>query len=129
MLTIVGYPELAAHVVVTTTFAAVVCCLITTYSGYIARDHLIDPGLVDNDVLVGILVGIVAIPSASATSSLCRACAIGIVIVPIYFFDFKLIEAMKLDVVETLTCLCSSRCPGDRISESKFTVLAARSSQ
>ena len=94
-LAIVGYSGLAAHVMMTTTIAASACCLTCTILGYLFT-HFIDPTLVNN----GILAGLVSITSSCATSSLWGSFIIGILGAAVYYFGSKFVSnILKLDDV------------------------------
>lgn len=95
-LAIVGYSGIAAHVMMTTTIAASTACLFTTLIGYFAtKDRVIDPCLVNN----GVLAGLVAVTSSCATCSLWGAMIIGLVASPIYYFASLLLKKLHIDDV------------------------------
>lgn len=89
-----GYSGIAAHVCMTTTIAAASACLATTLIGYLHL-HIIDPGLVNN----GILAGLVAITSACATVSVWGAFIIGIIAAPTYYFSSIALKKLHVDDV------------------------------
>ena len=94
-LAIVGYSGIAAHAMMTTTISAAAACLTTTLIGYL-RSHFIDPALVNN----GILAGLVGVTSACATCSLFGAFLIGVFAAPVYVLASTLVsEVLKLDDV------------------------------
>jgi len=89
-----GYGAAAAHVCVTTTIAAGTGCLSATAVGY-ATQHIIDPGLVNN----GVLAGLVSITSPCATCNYWGAFIIGLFAGPIYVGGSALMKALKIDDV------------------------------
>jgi len=89
-----GYGAAAAHVCVTTTIAASTGCLSATLVGYL-MNHTIDPGMVNN----GVLAGLVSITSPCATCNLVGSCIIGVIAGPVYVGGSALIKMLKIDDV------------------------------
>jgi len=89
-----GYGAAAAHVCVTTTIAAGTGCLSATAVGYL-KDHIIDPGLVNN----GVLAGLVSITSPCSTCNYWGAFIIGLFAGPIYVGGSALVKMCKVDDV------------------------------
>jgi len=89
-----GYGAAAAHVAVTTTLAAGTACLSCTLTGY-AIKHIIDPGLVNN----GVLAGLVSITSPCATCNYWGAFIIGLIAGPLFVCASAGVKMLQIDDV------------------------------